>query len=191
MELLKKMIAHTDEKKMDNSDKKELLAKGRHPQSADFYKDQWSFIDYVPARENIAYQLQYLEYMTNLYNDYQMYLTIESLHCKNMMVTMASIMESALYDLLYQLARKRSDIGFDEKEDFWKLIDTGHRGGLIDGRMKYKLHELRKVRNFVHITSLEHQEYAAYNITQVNSYITLLDDFKKRIDGMYTQKIKF
>lgn len=191
MELLKKTIANEKEKKMDNCDKKELLTKGRHPQSAGHYKDEWSFIDYLPARENIAYQLQYLEYMTNLYNDYQMYLTIESLHCKNMMVTIASVMESALYDLLYQLAKKRSDIGFDEKEDFWKLIDSGHRGGLIDGRMKYQLHELRKVRNFVHITSLEHQEYAAYDTNQVNCYITLLNDFKKRIDARYTKMIKF
>ncbi|MEA3273509.1 MAG: hypothetical protein U9Q72_02870 [Patescibacteria group bacterium] len=181
MELLEKTIKHIEKKKRDNSNKKELLANNRHPKSAHYYKKEWSFIEFVPARENITYQLQYLEYMTNLYNDYQMYLTIESLHCKNMMITIASIMECALYDLLYQLARKRSDIGFDEREDFLAMIDLGFRGGLLNEQMKNLLHELRKVRNFVHISNLEHKEYEAYDIEQVNNYIILLDNFKDRV----------
>jgi hypothetical protein len=183
MELLKKTISHDEKKKQDNSDKKKLLADDRHPKSAEHYKEEWSFIEFVPAKENIAYQLQYLEYMINLYNDYQMYLTIESLHCKNIMITITSIMECALYDLLYQLARKKSDIGFDEKEDFFRMIDLGFQKGLLDGQMKNLLHELRKVRNFIHISNLEHKEYEAYNIEQVNSYIMLLDNFKNRVKG--------
>lgn len=190
MELLKKTISHSEEKKQDNSDKKELLPKGRHPQSAQTYREEWFFIEYVPARENISYSMQYLEYMVNLYNDYQMYLTIESLHCKNMLITMASIMECALYDLLYQLSRKRNDIGFDEREDFLYLIDLGFRSGLLDGSMKNLLHELRKVRNFIHISSLEHKEYEAYNIDQVNSYLLLLDNFQKRVKEKYSRMMK-
>lgn len=190
MELLKKIIQHNEEKRHDNSDKKELLTKGRHPQSSQKYRDEWYFIEYVPARENISYHMQYLEYMVNLYNDYQMYLTIESLHCKNMLITMASIMECTLYDLLFQLSRKKSDVGFDEREDFLILIDLGFRQGLLDGNMRYLLHELRKVRNFVHISSLEHKEYEAYGIDQVNTYLTLLDNFQKRMEGKYFQMMK-
>lgn len=191
MELLKKTIKKDeDENGRDNFDKKELLAKGRHPQSAQKYRDEWSFIEYVPARENISYNMQYLEYMVNLYNDYQMYLTIESLHCKNMLVTIASIMECALYDLLYQLNRKKSNVGFDDREDFAFLIDLGFRHGLLEGSMKYSLHDLRRVRNFVHITSLEHQEYAAYTVLQVNTNLTLLNNFQKRIKEKYSQMMK-
>jgi hypothetical protein len=181
MELLKKTIKHLEEKKMDNSDKKELLATGKHPKSAKYYQEEWSFIEFVPARKNISYQLQYLEYMINLYNGYKMYLTIESLHCKNIMIAIASVMECALYDLLYQIARKRSDVGFYEKEDFLSMIDLGFQGGLLDNQMKNLLHELRKIRNFVHISSLEHKEYEAYNIEQANIYIALLDNFKNRV----------
>lgn len=191
MELLKKTIKKDEgEDGRDNSDKKELLAKGRHPQSAQKYRDEWSFIEYVPAKENISYNMQYLEYMVNLYNDYQMYLTIESLHCKNMLVTIASIMECALYDLLYQLNRKKSNVGFDDREDFSFLIDLGFRHGLLEGNMKYLLHDLRRVRNFVHITSLEHQEYAAYTVEQVNTHLTLLNNFQKRIKEKYLQMMK-
>ena len=181
MELLKKSIKHNEEKKDDNSDKKELLAEGRHPQKANQYRTEWSFIEYEPARDNISYQLQYLEYMVHLYNDYQMYLTVESLHCKNMLITLASIMECALFDLLYQMSQKKDGIGVDVREDFLSLIDLGFRHGLLDGNMKYLLHELRKVRNFVHISSLEHKEYEAYNIEQVNKYLMLIDNFQRRI----------
>jgi hypothetical protein len=181
MELLQKKVKFDEEKKQDNCDKKILLPKDRHPQNADHYKEEWSFIEYAPARENIAYHLQYLEYMVHLYNDYQMYLTIESLHCKNMLIAIAGIMESALFDLLLQLSAKKSGVSFEEKEDFIYLINEGFRHGLLDGSMKNQLHELRKVRNFVHITSLEHKEYEAYTIEQVNNYLVLLDNFRERI----------
>jgi len=181
MELLKKIIKHKEEKKDDNSDKKELLAEGRHPRSARQHREEWSFIDYEPARDNISYQLQYLEYMVNLYNDYKMYLTVESLHCKNMLITLASIMECALFDLLYQISQKKNGVGIDVREDFLSLIDLGFRHGLLDGNMKYLLHELRKVRNFVHISSLEHKEYEAYTVDQVNLYLVLLNNFQKRV----------
>jgi hypothetical protein len=190
MELLKKTIKNSEEKRDDNSDKKELLTVGRHPQSAQKYRDELSFIQYLPARDNISYNLQYLEYMAHLYNDYQMYLTIESLHCKNMLITISSIMECALYDLLFQLSRKKSDIGFDEREDFLVLIDLGFRHGLLDGSMKYLLHELRKVRNFVHISSLEHKEYEAYSVDQVNSYLALLNSFQGRMGEKYVHMMR-
>jgi len=180
MELLEKTTKNKEEKKEDNSDKKELLSIGRHPQNAKHYREEWSFISYEPARDNISYQLQYLEFMINLYNDYKMYLTIESLHCKNMLITLASIFESALFDLLYQVNEKKG-LGIDIREDFVSLIELGFRNGLLDGNMKYSLHELRKVRNFVHISSLEHKEYEAYTVEQVNLYLMLLNNFQKRV----------
>lgn len=188
MELLKKTIKHQEEKRDDNSDKKELLSKERHPHSAKQYREEWFFIEYEPARDNISYQLQYLEYMVNLYNDYKMYLTVESLHCKNMLINLASIMECALFDILYQLSRKKDGAGIDVREDFLSLIDLGFRQGILDGNMKHLLHELRKVRNFVHISSLEHKEYEAYNIEQVNLYLTLLNNFQKRMAEKHKKK---
>ena len=190
MELLKKTINIDDESRRDNFDKKELLTKERHPQSAQKYREEWFFIEYIPARENISYNMQYLEYMVNLYNDYQMYLTVESLHCKNMLITMASIMECALYDLLFQLSRKKTDIRLNDREDFISLIDLSFRHGLLDGNMKYLLHDLRKVRNFVHITSLENKELEAYKVDQVNSNLALLDNFRKRIEEKYKKMMK-
>ncbi len=184
MDLLVKTTKNKEKKKEDNSDKKELLSVDKHPKSAEKYREEWFFVDYKPARENISYQLQYLEFLINLYNDYKMYLTIESLHCKNILITLASIFESALFDLLYQINEQKG-LGLDIREDFVSLIELSFRHGLIDGNMKYSLHELRKVRNFVHISSLEHQEYQAYTIEQVNLYLILLNNFQKRMEEKF------
>ena len=105
MELLTKSIEHDDHKQDDNSDKKELFSKERHPKKAIEHKEEWSFVESEKVRDNIAYQHQYLEFMIFLYNDYQIYLTVESLLCKNIMVTIASIIESALFDLVEQAPR--------------------------------------------------------------------------------------
>ena len=72
-------------RKADNADKKALFAKDKHPHPAAYHKEQWAFISDIGLRENIAYQMQYLEFLVNLYNEYQIYLTVESLLCKDIL----------------------------------------------------------------------------------------------------------
>src|SRR3989338_4034843 len=131
MELLRKTIINPADRRKDNSDKKELFLKDRHPHTANFYKDQWLFIEDVTVRENIAYQMQYLEFMVHLYNDYQIYLTIESLLCKDIIVTIGGIIEATLFDLIAS-ARKRAGMGEGERTDFTVLLGQAyHEYGLI------------------------------------------------------------
>ena len=85
MELLVKNIEDKEDPRKDNSDKKTLFDSERSPKAANEHKDKWSFIKNKAIRENIAYQMQYLEFQIHLYNDYQIYLTIESLIFKNIM----------------------------------------------------------------------------------------------------------
>src|SRR5665213_1912982 len=100
MELLNKRSGGSDNKREDNADKKELFSKERHPHPAKYHKEEWAFIQDVSLRENVAYQMQYLEFMVALYNDYQIYLTIESLLCKDILATIGGIVEAALFDLI-------------------------------------------------------------------------------------------
>lgn len=51
IELLTKTISDPIDKRKDNSDKKELFTKARHPQPANFYKDKWNFIENATVRE--------------------------------------------------------------------------------------------------------------------------------------------
>ena len=77
MNLLHKTTAPGENnRKADNSDRKELFAKDKRPHPAAYHKEQWAFISDISLRENIAYQMQYLEFSVNLYNEYQIYLTI-------------------------------------------------------------------------------------------------------------------
>ena len=93
-----------------------LFAKERHPHPASFYKDEWAFIEDKGVRENIAYQLQYLEFMIRLYNDYQFYLTTESLLCKDIMEPSAAS-SLALFDLI-QSAKHHAGLPMAGRTDF-------------------------------------------------------------------------
>ena len=145
---------------------------------ANFYKDEWSFIKDDRARENIAYHAQYLEFCVCLYNDYSIYFTIESLLCKNIMATTAIIIESALFDLVNQAAKK-ANFNFDERRDFLSRIDIAFDMQLIDMDMKDAFHNLRKLRNKIHLSGVEEREYNAYSIEEANKYIKILDKFKE------------
>ena len=121
MEYLRKTIINIEDRRKDNSDKKELFTKTRHPHPAAFYKEQWEFIEDVAVRENISYQLQYLEFMVYLYNDYQLYLTMESLLCKDIIVLVGGIIEAALFDLI-QSARQHAGLAMEGRTDFTILL---------------------------------------------------------------------
>src|SRR3989338_10906583 len=166
MELLKKSVLNAEDRRKDNSDKKELLAKDRHPATANFYKNEWAFVEDVMTRENIAYQMQYLEFTINLYNDYQIYLTVESLLWKNIIITVGGIIEAAIYDLIAS-DRKRHGLKMDGRTDFTVLLGQAyHDHHFIDRDMWHYLHELRKKRNLVHLKGADFQEHAAYTIEQ-------------------------
>lgn len=176
MELLKKNIHDEQNPRNDNSDKKELFAEGHRPHSANEHKEEWSFIEDKAIRENIAYQMQYLEFQVRLYNDYRIYLTVESLLSKNIMAVIGGVIECALYDLVSQGYRK---IGrdFDKRTQFLKLIDDAYDMQIIDVDLRDDFHELRKVRNLVHLSSLDFREYSAYTIDEANEHIEALNRF--------------
>lgn len=63
MDLLRKTTAPGENnRKADNSDKLQLFAKEKRPHPAVYHKEQWAFITDISLRENIAYQMQYLEF---------------------------------------------------------------------------------------------------------------------------------
>ena len=180
MDHLKKQIHNVKERRLDNLDKKELFLKSRHPQSASFYKDQWRFIKKKAVRENIAYQMQYLEFMVNLYNDYQIYLTIESLLCKQLMVSISGIVEAALRTILSE-GYKSIGESANQDRNFQSMINLAYTNGLIGDGMKRRLQGLRRVRNSIHIGSLEYQEHAAYEPEDVNRHLDLLESFREEL----------
>ena len=96
------------------------------------------------------------------------------------MVTIASVVECALYDLIDQASKKANfDVG--ERRDFLSLIRLAHEMNYIDTDTKNAFHELRKIRNLVHMTETEFQEYKAYSVDEANYYIRALDTFQNRM----------
>ncbi len=177
MEVLRKTSAEEEKSRENESIKKNLFAKGRI-RPASFYKDEWLFIEDIRTRENISYHVQYLEFCICLYNEYEIYLTAESLLCKNMMATIAVIIESALFDLVNQ-AGDKTNFSFNERRDFLSRIDIAFDMKLIDYNMKNAFHDLRKLRNRIHLSGAEEREYSAYGVEEVNKYIEILDRFRK------------
>lgn len=181
MELLKKTILDSVDKRNENSDKKELFPKDRHPQTAAYYKEQWAFIEEMGVRENIAYQMQYLEFMVHLYNDYQIYLTIESLLCKDIIVTVGGIIEAALFDLIAS-AKKNAGLAMGERTDFTVLLGQAYNEyKFIDRDMWHFCHELRKTRNLVHLKAADFQEHTAYSPEEANEAIKKLEEFRMKL----------
>lgn len=172
-----KSTADEENPRNDNSDKKVLFNKDQHIGTADSYKNEWNFIENETVRDNIAYQMQYVEFTVRLYNEYQIYLTVESLLCKQILVVVAGVIESALFDVV-ENARRRAHILVDDRIDFLRLINEAYDMGVLNRDMKDAFHNLRKLRNKIHISSLTDPEYSAYSVDDVNPYLETLELFR-------------
>jgi len=180
MELLRKATSDPADKRKDNADKKPLFPKERHPHTAAYHKEQWAFVADTSLRENIAYQMQYLEFMVNLYNDYQLYLTLESLLCKDILATVGGVVEAALFDQIYG-SKTKADLPAGARTDFVALLgEAYHARALIDKDLWHYFHELRKVRNYVHLKAADFQEHTAYTIEEANEAIKKLEEFRQK-----------
>jgi hypothetical protein len=125
--------------------------------------------------------MQYVEFMVLLYNDYQVYLTIESLLCKDTMVAIGGIVEAALFDGI-QVARKKLGLEMGDRTDFTVLLGQAHHEyGLLSKELWHFFHDLRKVRNNVHLRAADFKEHNAYTIEQANECIEKLEEFRSAL----------
>jgi hypothetical protein len=178
MELLRKTITDPKNHRHDNADKKLLFTKEHCPNTTAFHRKQWSFIEDTAVRKNIAYQMQYLEFLVHLYNDYQIYLMLESLLCKDVIVTVGGVVEAALLDLI-QSVRKKAAMPMESRTDFIMLLGQAyHEHGLLTRDLWHFFHDLRKTRNKVHLTAADFKEYAGYTIGRANECIERLEKFR-------------
>ncbi|MSR79044.1 MAG: hypothetical protein EXS59_02775 [Candidatus Taylorbacteria bacterium] len=178
MNLLNKTRAEGDDRRADNADKKPLFPKEKHPHPASYYKEEWKFVADEGLRENIAYQLQYLEFLVNLYNEYQIYLTVESLLCKEILSIIGGVVEAALFDLI-STAKTRAGMPMGARTDFTALLGEAYNSfQIIDKDTWHYFHELRKVRNFVHLKAADFQEHTAYTVEETNEAIRRLEQFR-------------
>lgn len=176
MQLLRKSPNNTDNPRQDNADKDALFPPELRPKPAAEHREAWNVIEDEGLRENISYQMQYLEFQVQLYNNYQLYLTLESLHLKNMMATIAGIVEAALYALVRQ-ASNTAGYTFDERRNFLDLIDDAYDMEVIDKDLRDDFHLLRKDRNLVHFRTLDYREYNSYTVEEVNEHLEALNAF--------------
>lgn len=184
IELLRKTVATDNDRRKDNADKQPLFSKEHHPQAASIHKSQWAFVMDITVRENIAYQLQYLEFMVRLYNNYQVYLTIESLLCKDIIVTVGGIVEATLFDLI-QSAKMKAGLEMGNRTDFTMLLGIAyHEYGFLDKDLWHFFHDLRKVRNNVHLKAADFNEHIAYTVDQANLCIQKLEEFRARLANL-------
>lgn len=121
-------------------------------------------------KKSIGYSLQYLEYLNNCLNE-NLHSVIQSQICKTFLITAVSIVE-----LLAILELKKRNLHRDNIS-FQKIINKATQykifGEVVEGLYE-KLHELRELRNRVHliVEKIDHpQHYHDYNLfgkAQVN-----------------------
>lgn len=189
MELFIKNIEDKENPRNDNSDKLKLFPNSPSFLIAREQRKDWDFIKNDGVARNISYQLQYIDFSIRLYNEYQIYLTLESLLFKNVLISINSIVEAALYEAIKQI-RERSELEDEWRKDLTALLGQAyHEYKLIDKDLWHFFHDLRKERNNLHLHALTEREYERYNFTQANEALVKLEELRKSLDSVTKQNL--
>jgi hypothetical protein len=79
----------------------------------------------------------------------------------------------------------------NDRIEFTALLGEAYHGfGLIDREMWHYLHELRKVRNYVHLRAADFQEHMAYTVEETNTAIAYLEKFRSMLMGPDRQIVR-
>ncbi|MBP6886031.1 MAG: hypothetical protein KBC02_02205 [Candidatus Pacebacteria bacterium] len=179
--MLQKGKADTENPRNDNADKLPLFGKDEHLKAAKQHQEDWSFIVDLNIRRNISYQLQYLEFLVNLYNKYQFYLVLESMTFKTIILTVASIVEAALLDLVRQSGQ--GSWSPDTDAGFAKCLSYAEDMQILDRDLRQRFESLRRLRNNIHLASIGTMEYQEYDVGETNLYIVGLNNLYLRLNS--------
>ncbi|MSR70477.1 hypothetical protein EXS62_00310 [Candidatus Kaiserbacteria bacterium] len=89
-------------------------------------------------------------------------------------------LEAALFDMI-STAKTKAGVPMGTRTDFVALLgEAYHSFKFIDKEMWHYFHELRKVRNYVHLKAADFQEHTAYTVEEANEALTMLERFRRR-----------
>ena len=189
MKLLIKNITDAENPRNDNSDKSPLFPKGPSFQIARERRVEWVFVKDDAVARNISYQIQYIDFLVRLYNEYQIYLTMEALLCKNILVSVNSIVEATLYTIVRDTREKGNMTSDGWRSDYTALLGQAyHEYKLINQDLWHFFHDLRKERNNLHLSALTEREYERYTIEQANEALNKLEEFRIELLNINTQQ---
>jgi hypothetical protein len=202
----------------DNADRQELFLKPRHPhrihgtEAEDklgiwSYAEGWKFIKDKDENKfsEVVYRMQFIEWCTYLYNDYQVYLVIETCLLKTMIMYLWSVAQIILLQNIREYAKYRDPIWIINREtgetiDFrtaedrtfedWILISAAKKYEIFNGYNKnYKPEEIQSIlwdlkitRDEVHINGIKVVKDIRTNnhelVKKVNDFIGVIETLR-------------
>jgi hypothetical protein len=145
-----------------------------------------------PVFSNIAYNLQYLEYLNKCFEDLYITSVLRAQNVKMFVLTSSQIIECFLYVKLVQMGVHKDDIW--EFSRSLRLAQEKNAFGLGAGFYKTELNWLKDMRNHIHIQSpakINEADYAVFeNIEVLNRSKQLLLTFLQKVLKMPTAEAK-
>jgi hypothetical protein len=164
-------------------------------------KDEWAFIWDDPLRYNVAYALQDVHFGILLVNEYNVYWTPEAMIFKHAIVQVDPRVHEVLgkewvwidskeiplpgvtlpvgQRAVTGLQRMVTKEQLDRNAKMQVLIRAARKTGIVDEAMAAEVDDLRKLRNRIHIKTLEGPECTYYTSKMANDALDLLERFRE------------
>ena len=147
--------------------------------TVDLILSELDFLPYSTHKRNLAYQLQFLDFLNKLAKSYDIYGGIKKCLIRQQIVVATNIIEYLLFISLRQIyANNPKSNGLPD------LIGQAKRKSLISKPMAKSLNDINNLRNKIHpskqIVDLDLKFFTDENIDQCNSVVhSLISDLRE------------
>lgn len=149
------------------------------------FDDYLPFLKYSTQKRNIAYQIQHLYFMRNLYKKYKMYGSINSIFIQQAVVLVHSIIESTLYCILDKEDKLKQNR--DNHIEFMQMINCAKKTNpsIISKDLFDKLNDLNDLRNHLHPQKQKDLHAKKFLVGDINNSLETYQKFHEEIKIFY------
>lgn len=141
------------------------------------------FLGYSTQLRNLAYQVQYIDFLAKVWNSYRLYGSISSLFLKDYTVQVATAIENLLYIGVNQI-HAQAGLGL-ARDKFESLIKLATKYLILDSKQRGEVNRLRERRNILHPKKQFELDIKVFTIEQARSdrllMTKIIQSLKKRI----------
>jgi hypothetical protein len=143
------------------------------------------FLNYSTQKRNIAYQIQHLNFMRELYQNYKIYGATKGIFIQQVIILLHSMIEAILFLVLSENGSK-----LEKNISFQGLISRGKniKPPILTKTLHKNLLKINKKRNLLHPERHKELHIKNFTLELLNEFISYYNDFTKQIKKYYENK---
>jgi len=143
----------------------------------DILEKDLGFLSYTTFKRNLAYQLQFLQFLKSLSDNYTLYGGLKNIFCRYELICITNSYEYILRAILHE----KKPIRDRKKIPFTNLTSAAKKNNLITKKLEKKLNSIYNIRNKIHPEKQKDLDVNTFTESLLNDAFSALENLQNEL----------